>query len=134
MSNLFYPLLLAVLLHLDTSAQFNNIETPNQKLVYYGEASSYMVKYVGRCVENALGFHSSLYHYNPSEKVIPMKLTISSSNGTVVHENILEFQVSGVRWRTLNTNTGTSINAGKYKVRLSPIGISGIGIDALAVQ
>jgi hypothetical protein len=50
-------------------AQFNVIETPSQRLVSYGDATSYMVKYVGSCVENALGFQKRLYTYTPSEKV-----------------------------------------------------------------
>lgn len=49
--------------------QYNIIETPNQTLVSYGEASSYMVKYVGSCVENALRFNKTIYNYNPFENV-----------------------------------------------------------------
>ena len=65
----FSSLLLTIFLFHNSQAQFNNIETPDQRLIYYGEASSYMVKYVGRCVENALRFHENLFHYKPSEKV-----------------------------------------------------------------
>jgi hypothetical protein len=49
--------------------QFSVIETPSQRLISYGEASSYMVKYVGSCVENALGYQMKLYNYIPSEKI-----------------------------------------------------------------
>ncbi len=61
--------LLSFLIPLEIPAQFNNLLTPNQRLVYYGDATSYMVDYVGRCVENSLGFHKALYHYTPSEEV-----------------------------------------------------------------
>lgn len=69
MKILSISLLFTFLLFYSTSAQFNNIETYNGRLVYYGEASSYMVKYTGRCVENALRFYKNLYQYDPSEKV-----------------------------------------------------------------
>jgi len=49
--------------------QFSTIETASQRLIYYGLASSYLVKHVGSCSENALGYHSKLYNYTPSEKV-----------------------------------------------------------------
>ncbi len=62
-------LLLSLLLVTAASGQFNVIETPDQKLVYYGEASSYMVRYVGACVENALLFNRKLYNYDPYENV-----------------------------------------------------------------
>jgi len=65
----FNSFFLTVLFFVSAEAQFNKIETPNQRLIYYGEASSYMVKYVGRCVENAFRFYSNLYNYKPSEKV-----------------------------------------------------------------
>ena len=69
MKILYSSFLLTILLFYNSSAQFNNIETSNERLVYYGEASSYMVKYTGRCVENALRFYKNLYQYHPSEKV-----------------------------------------------------------------
>jgi hypothetical protein len=68
--NRLYVSLLFIIIFIQTgSAQFNVIETPSQRLLSYGEASSYMVKYVGSCVENALGFQRRFYGYTPSEKV-----------------------------------------------------------------
>ncbi|MGE5458075.1 MAG: YncE family protein, partial [Methanococcaceae archaeon] len=72
MKILFSSLLLISFISLNTSAQFNNIVTPDERLVYYGEATSYMVKYTGRCAENALKFYKGLYNYQPSEKVTIM--------------------------------------------------------------
>ena len=69
MKLLYRTILLTALFFCDSPAQFNNLETSDQRLVYYGEATSYMVKYVGRCVENALSFHKKLFQYEPSEKV-----------------------------------------------------------------
>jgi hypothetical protein len=61
--------LLLFFIHGSSLAQFKVIETPMQRLVSYGDASSYIVKYVGSCVENALGFQMKLYNYTPSEKI-----------------------------------------------------------------
>ncbi len=49
--------------------QFSEIETPSQRLISYGSATSYMVKYVGSCVENSLRYHERMFNYTPSEKV-----------------------------------------------------------------
>ena len=69
MKNIFYLLLVVVLFFSDVSAQFSNIVTPNQRLLYSGGSSSYIVNYVGSCVENSMKFHKSLYNYTPSEAV-----------------------------------------------------------------
>ncbi len=50
-------------------AQFNQIETESLRLIYYGEAHSYLVRHAARTFENALAFHQDLYDYAPGEKV-----------------------------------------------------------------
>ena len=50
-------------------AQFNVLETKQQRLIYYGNAHSYLIDHAGRCVENAINFHTALFNYIPSEKV-----------------------------------------------------------------
>ena len=69
MKKIYYPILISLLLFGNVFAQFNNIVTPNQRLLYSGESSAYIVNYVGRCVENALKTNRELYKYHPSEKV-----------------------------------------------------------------
>ncbi|MCB9250090.1 MAG: hypothetical protein H6613_16850 [Ignavibacteriales bacterium] len=69
MKKLLVLTLLSLLVFTNVPAQFYNILTPNQRLIYYGDASSYMVDYVGSCVENSFRYHKALYHYTPSEKV-----------------------------------------------------------------
>jgi hypothetical protein len=49
--------------------QFNVLETENLRLVYYGAAQSYLVKYTARCFENSLAFHQALFHYKSHEKI-----------------------------------------------------------------
>ena len=41
--------------------QLYEIETNHLRLVYYGEANKYLVKYVGQCFENALLANMKLY-------------------------------------------------------------------------
>ena len=69
MKKIYYSIFLCAFFYGNAFAQFNNIVTPNQRLLYNGEASSYIVNYVGRCVENALKTNRELYNYHPSEKV-----------------------------------------------------------------
>jgi hypothetical protein len=64
MKKIFAVMLIIIICSLRGFAQFSVIETPSQRLVSYGGATSYMVKYVGSCVENALGyFQMKLYNY-----------------------------------------------------------------------
>jgi hypothetical protein len=66
----FYIFFLYILiLANEISGQFNYIETPSLKLIYYGKAHEYLVNHTARCFENSLKFHSNLFQYTPSEKV-----------------------------------------------------------------
>lgn len=48
-------------------AQLYEYDTDDMRLIYNGEASKYLVKYVGQCFENALKFNSQLYDYHSNE-------------------------------------------------------------------
>ncbi len=50
-------------------AQFNTLETPHLRLIYYGKLQSYIVPHVARSFENAFEFYQQHFHYRPSEKV-----------------------------------------------------------------
>ena len=69
LNRFFLTIYLFILFFASSSAQFYSIETPDIRLIYYGLASSYLVKYVGNCSENALLYHEKLFGYTPSEKV-----------------------------------------------------------------
>ena len=73
-------------------------------------------------------------YLNNSEEVIPMRIKIIDSYGVVVKNEIIEFEPRKDSWRTYTTTTGTSINAGKYKVRMTTGYKAGIGIDRMDVQ
>lgn len=69
LNHFFLIICLFLLFFVNSSAQFYSTETPDLRLIYYGLASSYLVKYVGNCSENALLYHEKLFGYTPSEKV-----------------------------------------------------------------
>lgn len=50
-------------------AQFSTVETRDERLIYFGGASSYLVNYLGECAENSLHYHEKMFGYTPSEKV-----------------------------------------------------------------
>ncbi|MFO7659238.1 MAG: malectin domain-containing carbohydrate-binding protein [Bacteroidales bacterium] len=73
-------------------------------------------------------------YMNNTPADITMKLTIKDHNYKTVYTGILEFVVTGQKWKTLKTNTVTSINAGKYKIHLSVNGAQGLAVSSLNVQ
>lgn len=66
---LFLSLLLLMFTQSIYRAQFSTLETYDHRFIYYGLASSYLIKHVGSCSENALSYHSKLFGFKPAEKV-----------------------------------------------------------------
>ncbi len=50
-------------------AQLYSLETKDLRLVYYGQAESYLVPHAARCFENSLAFHKKFWNYAPSQKI-----------------------------------------------------------------
>lgn len=50
-------------------AQFNQLETEKLRLIYYGQAQSYLVRHTARSYENAFEFYDKIYGYSSKEKV-----------------------------------------------------------------
>jgi beta-galactosidase len=71
---------------------------------------------------------------NPALKDVAGKLQLISEDGTLMHEGTIYFDPTSNEWDKVNTTTGTSINAGSYKVRLILQDGTGIMIDNLRVQ
>jgi hypothetical protein len=79
--------------------------------------------------------YSILFKYlNNTDSIIPMNLIINDDQGRIIKKETLEFKPKKEAWNILKTNTGTSINAGKYKLKLVSMGKGSIGIDAIEVQ
>ncbi len=60
-----------------TSAQINEIDTKNMRLIYNGIASKYLVNYIMQCYENALNVNSKLYDYHTDEKTTLLEYDLS---------------------------------------------------------
>ena len=82
------------------------------------------------------GKYSLKFRYiNATENVIPMNISITDANGILLNNEIIEFSgTTADKWQSLTTTTGTMINAGTYKVKLSSTGKEGLSIDVLEVQ
>ncbi len=94
----FITFLILVILFLLLCAEKNypqlyEIETNHLRLVYYGVANKYLVKYVGQCFENALKKNSELYDYEPAEKTTVLVEDLNdvgnAGTGTVPHNHII---------------------------------------------
>ncbi len=71
---------------------------------------------------------------NPSEQDIPVKLTIESIDGRPMSDQEIVFEPSGDRWRSYRTDTGSIINAGTYKLRLTLKGKEPMWFEFVKVQ
>ncbi|MEO8399963.1 MAG: hypothetical protein ABI550_09150, partial [Ignavibacteriaceae bacterium] len=90
-------LVLFLLITFKLSAQFSTLETNDQRLIYYGEASSYLMKYLASCVENSLHYHCKLYDYKPSEKVTVLMHDLNdygNAGASTIPRNIVSIAIA----------------------------------------
>ncbi len=79
--------------------------------------------------------HSLHFRYiNNSKKPISMLMKLLAADGTIMKEEQLDFPPTTTKWATVSTNTGSYINAGNYKIILSSIQPTSLGIDYLEIQ
>jgi hypothetical protein len=72
---------------------------------------------------------------NMQTDTIHMLISIEDANGAVLRSDTLSFNPTPEnKLRTLGTTTGTQINAGTYKLRLSNAGKAGIVLDYVEIQ
>nr|WP_226904997.1 malectin domain-containing carbohydrate-binding protein [Pedobacter schmidteae] len=78
----------------------------------------------------------TLKYHNPFERELKGKLEVLTLDGTVLKaaELIAFVPTKKGKWNYFNTNTGTMINAGTYRVRLIAENAQGLSIDGLDVQ
>ena len=85
--------LLFIILPVKNFAQLKEIETEHLRLVYYGIANEYIIKYIGQCFENALEANMKLYKYKPGEKTTVLVHDLNdvgnAGTGTVPHNHIV---------------------------------------------
>lgn len=75
-------------------------------------------------------------YHNPFDHDLKGKIEILTLDGTVLKaaESITFAATKKGKWNYFNTNTGTMINAGTYRVRLIAEDAAGLSIDGLDVQ
>jgi hypothetical protein len=73
-------------------------------------------------------------YINPSTKPVEMQMKILAADGTVMKEEVLQLPPTTTKWATVDSNTGSYINAGNYKIVLSSVTSESIGIDYLEIQ
>nr|WP_233173738.1 malectin domain-containing carbohydrate-binding protein [Pedobacter sp. ASV19] len=78
----------------------------------------------------------TLKYHNSNGSSLKAKIEVFAMDGSILKpaEQIELTPTKEGKWNYLNTNTGTMINAGSYKVRLSISDAAGLSIDALDVQ
>jgi len=77
----------------------------------------------------------TIKYHNPFKQSLTAKMEFLSIDGTLMKTEKLIFNPTKEgKWNYLNTNTGSMINAGSYKVRIIAEDAKGLTLDALDVQ
>lgn len=74
-------------------------------------------------------------YLNASGKTLSADVKVLAADGTVMKTGVMELPVTTAdKWKTVETTTGTSINAGNYKVVVTAKDAEGLSISGLEVQ
>jgi len=74
-------------------------------------------------------------YYNQSNQTFTAKIQLLAADGTVMKEEELSFKpVAKNKSGTVATNTGTSINAGNYKLVITGIKADGLAVSGIEMQ
>ncbi|QKJ28503.1 DUF4982 domain-containing protein [Mucilaginibacter mali] len=74
-------------------------------------------------------------YYNQTDKTFAGKMQLIAADGTVMKQEEISFKpVAKNKSGTVNTSSGTSINAGNYKVVITAPGADGLAISGVEVQ
>ena len=73
-------------------------------------------------------------YMNTNRTAVNTTIQIISSDGRVMREDALQFPPTPAKWKTINTTTGVSVNAGHYRVVISGEDLLGLSFDNLVMQ
>ena len=77
----------------------------------------------------------TISYHNPLQNILTGKMQLLSADGTLMKEEEVQFTPTRQgKSNYITTNTGSMINAGYYKVRLTARNAAGLDINALDVQ
>jgi hypothetical protein len=105
----------------------------NKKYVAFGKKNGASIEWqinVGVADMYALRFR----YINHTGKPVSMHMKLLAADGTLMHQEKLQLTPTSEKWATYDSSTGTTINAGHYKVILTTEGSDKLGIDYLEVQ
>ena len=71
---------------------------------------------------------------NITSAPIKVRVQLIAADGRILKNDEITFPVAAEKWKTLSTTTGSYINAGHYKVRISAENMNGLWFNALDVQ
>jgi len=76
-----------------------------------------------------------LKYLNTTGKALTVQLKVLAADGSVMKQEILTFGITTAeKFKTVETTTGTSINAGNYKVTITAKDAAGLNISGLEIQ
>ena len=73
-------------------------------------------------------------YMNITSAPIKVRVQLIAADGRILKNDEINFPVAAEKWKTLSTTTGSYINAGHYKVRISAENMNGLWFNALDVQ
>lgn len=77
----------------------------------------------------------TIKYANPLSQKLTAKLQLLAADGTLMKEEAVEFVTSKPgKWNYFGTTTGSMINAGNYKIKLTALNAAGLTISGLDVQ
>ncbi len=71
---------------------------------------------------------------NNSGQPVTAEMIIQTTDGIVMHKTMLILVNQGERWQTLRTNTGASINAGDYQIKLRLSNAKGLKVERMEIR
>lgn len=109
-------------------------EVSSKKCITFKMASTQQIEWA---IATGVGDSHELRikYFNASGKKLAGRIKLLAADGTLMKEAELEFSIQQPdKWKTVSTTTGTSINAGNYKVVLTAENAVGLSISGLEVQ
>ncbi|OCX53036.1 glycoside hydrolase [Mucilaginibacter sp. PPCGB 2223] len=74
-------------------------------------------------------------YLNTTGKTLSANVKVLAADGPVMKSGIMEFPpTTADKWKTVETTTGTSINAGNYRVQISAKAATGLSISGIEIQ
>jgi len=122
-------------------AELATLADTGSKIIDVGGRKCILIKSTGSRIEwnisTGVGESHELRikYANTTGKSLTARMQLLAADGTIMRDATLSFgKTIPNKWKTAGTTTGTSINAGNYKIVLTAIDAMGLTISGLEVQ